>query len=105
MQVGSESGPVATVESGNWGDPYPSLRFVEGTQGSLDPKIESYMDMIVYGSIPPEIAKQRACLISASPDLLRALQGMLEAYDDGCQPDWARPFIEKAHAAIRKAKQ
>lgn len=44
-----------------------------------------------------------ARLIAAAPDLLEALEAMLEAYDDGVGKDWERPYWLKAHAAIAKA--
>lgn len=42
-------------------------------------------------------------LIAAAPDLLQALEGMLEAYDDGVGQDWEQPYRLKARAAIAKA--
>jgi hypothetical protein len=41
---------------------------------------------------------------AAAPELLEALEGMVKAYDDGVQPDWALPYIRAAHAALTKAR-
>lgn len=45
-----------------------------------------------------------AALASASPDLLEALRGMLEAYDDGVGQEWEKPYLQAARAAVAKAE-
>lgn len=53
---------------------------------------------------PGDELEANARLIAAAPDLLEALDGMIEAYDDGAQPEWALPYIRAAHKAIAKAR-
>lgn len=48
--------PIASMESGEWGDSYPSIRMKEGT-GELENQWEAYMKMESYGEIPEEAAK------------------------------------------------
>jgi hypothetical protein len=67
--------PVATVEAGEWGDEYPSLRI---TGDSLDQKVEPFIDMIAYGEIDEETAIANARLIAAAPELYEALESLLE---------------------------
>lgn len=35
-------------------------------------------------------------------EMASALKGLLEAYDDGVQPEWAQPSIKAAHAVLQK---
>lgn len=49
-------------------------------------------------------AEANTTLAAAAPDLLEALDGMIKAYDDGAQPEWALPYIHAAHAALAKAR-
>jgi hypothetical protein len=60
---------------------------------------------IVCSGAPERVAEAEANtdLSVAAPDLLAAVRLMLEAYDDGVQPDWAQPAIKASHAAITKA--
>lgn len=45
-----------------------------------------------------------ARLIAAAPELLEALESMLEIYDDGVGRDWELQAWKDARAAITKAK-
>lgn len=56
------------------------------------------------GGISWDEALTNAHLMAASKELYVALEGLLEAYDDGCQPDWAQPYLQKAYAARAKAR-
>ncbi len=47
--------PVAVVQSGDWGDDYPSIRLVG--ESSLELKAEAYMEQCTYGHIPEELAE------------------------------------------------
>ena len=64
--------PIADVIHGEWGDSYPSLRFVADTT-TLDRKVEAYMEHTAYGSIPESQAVANAHLLAASWDLYEAL--------------------------------
>ena len=75
--VNAEHHPICNVISRQWGDDYPSLRFVEGSP-SIHLKIEAFMDLIAYGEIPEDVAKANARLIAAAPDLLEALETLNE---------------------------
>jgi hypothetical protein len=59
--------------------------------------------MPVAGKVKHDNSEADARLIAAAPELLEALEAMLEAYDDGVGKDWERPYWLKAHAAIAKA--
>ena len=47
--------PIAVVNSGDWGDDYPSVRLIG--ESSLDLKAEAYMEQCTYGHIPEEVAE------------------------------------------------
>ncbi len=68
--------PIADVAHGEWGDSYPSLRFVADTT-TLDRKVEAYMEHTAYGSIPESQAVANAHLLSASWDLYHALDAIV----------------------------
>jgi hypothetical protein len=57
----------------------------------------------VRATIPPEEQKANARLISAAPDLLEALQEVIDAADGG---GWAQldPMLSKQRAALKKAR-
>jgi hypothetical protein len=55
------------------------------------------------GRTSTEECEAVAQLMQVAPELLAAVRLMLEAYDDGVQPDWAQPAIKASHAAIAKA--
>lgn len=61
----SDNGMVCTVEAGEWGDEYPSLRFVEGTS-SIGRQVEPYMEKIPYGKIEEWLAVANARFIPAA---------------------------------------
>jgi hypothetical protein len=110
FMVSGEDHPIATIEHGEWGDEYPSIRLVGP---SLDRKAEAYMDRIGYGNIPEEEAKANARLISSAPELLDSLIAMTAWCDDLCvKVGWTREnatnihmSIDAARAAIAKAEQ
>jgi hypothetical protein len=54
--------PIAKVESGEWGDEWPSIRIVGDT--SFDRKAEAFMEMSAYGSIDEKTARANAQLIA-----------------------------------------
>ncbi len=113
--VNSDHHPICNVINGEWGDDYPSLRFVEGeSEGSIGSKIEAYTEQITYGEIPDEVATAnikfivRAC--NSHYDLLEALEALIDGHPPS-QPtkmvmmhrEWA--LIDKAKQAIAKAKE
>ena len=59
------NGPFATLGIGDWGDDYPSLRFVRedagstACEGGIAVKVEAYMEQMTYGHIPPKLAYDR----------------------------------------------
>lgn len=53
-QIWCSDYPIAFVNSGDWGDDYPSIRLVG--ESSLDLKAEAYMEQCTYGHIPEELA-------------------------------------------------
>jgi hypothetical protein len=66
--VWNDNHPIATVESGEWGDEYPAIR--EGEDGEP----EAYAERIVYGTIDEESAQGNARLIAAAPEMLELLK-------------------------------
>ncbi|MBK59391.1 MAG: hypothetical protein CML01_11380 [Pseudomonas sp.] len=66
--------------------------------------IDDAQDRQVTGWLEPEDAERILKAVNAHDDLLAALKGMLQAYDDGVQSDWALPYVRAAHAAIAKAR-
>lgn len=68
-QVWTDNHPVAVVEHGEWGDTYPSLRLIDGGEGSIAVKVEASMEKIPYGMIPEEVAKANVQLIVALRNL------------------------------------
>jgi hypothetical protein len=78
--VSAKDTPIATVTSGDWGDEYPSLRFVG--EDPFDMKVEAYMEQITYGNIAPEVACANASLIAAAPDLYAACLSLIKCYTD-----------------------
>jgi len=54
-QIWCSDYPIAVVNSGDWGDDYPSIRIVGDS--SLDLKAEAYMEQCTYGHIPEEEAE------------------------------------------------
>jgi len=75
MQIWCDDYPVAVVESGKWGDRFPSIRLVGG---SLSVKAEPYMDMIEYGEIPQEEAEANAAFIVQA---VNSHEALVEALD------------------------
>jgi hypothetical protein len=75
MQIWCDDYPVAVVESGKWGDRFPSIRLVGG---SLSVKAEPYMDMIEYGKIPQEEAEANAAFIVQAVNSHEALVERLQ---------------------------
>lgn len=73
--------PVAVVESGKWGDRFPSLK-IEG--GSLERKVVPFMDLFEYGEIDPETAHANARLIAVAPEMLDALCAIMniDSYEE-----------------------
>lgn len=69
--VSSKDHPIALIEHGKWGDPYPAIRLVG--ESSLDMKAEAYMELIDYGTIDENTALANCHLIAAAPDLHEAL--------------------------------
>jgi hypothetical protein len=78
---GGGSHPVCKAERGNWGDDYPSLRFVKDTggEGSIMPKVEAYMEQITYGTIDLDVARANARLIVRAVNNHDALIKSVEA--------------------------
>ena len=60
-------------------------------------------DLMVMDGKPTEEDRANARLIAAAPDLLEALNGLIEEIDDCAQPsDW--DFYDASRAAIARAK-
>jgi len=58
--------PFVKCVAGDWGDDFPSMRFVDGdSPDTLSPKIETFMNQITYGHIPIELARANARRIVA----------------------------------------
>ena len=114
-QIWAEDGPVATAESGAWGDSYPVLE-IEGHPTSVQASvtIKPAMRLAEYGSLDPEVAAANARLIAAAPDLLDACNKVMAWWTD-VQNDTTGPYGEynvyddepamvvAARAAIAKA--
>jgi hypothetical protein len=75
--------PIAKVESGEWGDTYPSVRPISS---SIEGKFEAYIEKITYGSIDADLAKANALFIVKAVNshdmLVRALRDILNAAND-----------------------
>lgn len=78
-QVWHPDFPVAVVTSGEWGDEYPAIRYIEGT-GMSDTQVEAYMRKLVYGEVGDKLATANAQFIAlartALPVLARAVLAM-----------------------------
>lgn len=72
--------PVATIESGDWGDSYPAIRIK--MPGAINEVAEPYMEKIVYGNIPKEVAEFNIRLITKSPETLKALIELVRDVED-----------------------
>jgi len=101
----AEDHPVAKVERGEWGDTFPSIRFVDGKRpGSINPQVEAYTEMMSYGSVHEDVAEANAKLIAASPDLLEACKGAKKyLQEDLVEP--GRTVFWKLVSAINKAEK
>ena len=75
-QVWTDDYPIAEITVGKWGDDYPALRIVG--ESSLNQKVEAYMEMIEYGEVSEETAQANALLISAAPNMYKALKRIIE---------------------------
>lgn len=72
--INGKNHPICKVESGEWGDTFPIIKQVGPTLlGAYKAEIE----MIAYGNIPKEEADANAKLICAAPELLKALQAIV----------------------------
>jgi hypothetical protein len=76
-QVWSEPAdhPVAIIESGKWGDDYPSIRLVGP---SLNIHAEAYMEQITYGEIGTETAEANVAFIAHSRQDIPFLLGIID---------------------------
>lgn len=106
-QIWSETDdhPVATVTVGEWGDEYPSLRFVEGTT-RLDSKVEAYIERTPYGEVPAPRGAENAKLIvkavNSHAALVSALEGLVGMFHEHENNKWT---ISMNFGAILTAKQ
>ena len=86
--------PVAKVLAGEWGDEYPSLRFIDGScEKSIAPKIEAYTEFMAYGEIPEEQAVANAKLIAKAPamhDQLTSARAIMQKFVDKVDRGMAR---------------
>ena len=104
MQIWSTPGdhPVARVESGKWGDDYPTVK-LEG--GSLDRKAVATMEQITYGEIPIEVAEANARFIvkacNCHDELLEACKRTLWRLDE----DKDSQLISDLKVVIAKAEE
>ena len=69
---------IATATHGDWGDDYPDMRRVGG---SIEGKVETFMNQITYGHIPEETGKANAKYIEQAcnnyPDALNEISRLL----------------------------
>ncbi len=94
--------PIAEVVHGPWGDRYPALRLIGD---SLDIKAEPFIDMIEYGAVDEDTAKDNALLIASAPDLLEALElAVATSYEAGMSGEDDEGWLSVARAAIKKAR-
>ena len=103
LQISGEHHPIAKVISGKWGDEYPSLRFTEGNAGSINPKIEVYMEQITYGTLSEEMAKANARLMVKAPQLLEALEDLVDCLESN--PSYIPEGIDNAKKIILETKE
>ena len=73
MTISCADHPICTVESGTWGDSYPSIR--KGKDG----KQEAFLERIDYGEISMETAKANAEFIVRAVNSHEALVAACEA--------------------------
>jgi hypothetical protein len=100
MQIWCDDYPVAVVESGKWGDRFPSIRLVGG---SLSVKAEPYMDMIEYGEIPQEEAEANAAFIVQAVNSHEALAEACKLLIKSYGRDKYDPAVVAARAALKLA--
>ena len=94
-QVWATDHPVATVESGIWGDSFPTLKM---TGGSFDRKVEAVIEQIEYGEIYEAETAANARLIADAPLLLAEVERLKEENAD------LREKLEKATSIVRQLK-
>ena len=97
-QIWCDDYPIATVNSGKWGDDYPSIRLVG--ESSLDLKAEAFIEQITYGKIPENIARANALLIAAAPDLY---QSCLSALGIMATLNQTKGWVREISGVIQKA--
>lgn len=89
--------PVMIAEHGDWGDTYPAIK-IENPSAINEPAIP-YTEKIVYGHIPPELAKVRIkyAILAANhfKEAVRILQQIIS--DLPSKRDWLDPTLE-SHA-------
>lgn len=73
-----EDGMVAEATKGKWGDDYPSLRFVDG---SIDRKVEAYMEQITYGEVSDEQANANKVFIAHARQDIPALLAHIDSLE------------------------
>ena len=91
-QVWADNCPVATVESGKWGDEFPSIRIIG--ESSYQLKAEPFMDMYEYGEIPEDAAESNAKFIADSHNAIHEVAEMLGTTDEKVVPV-IKPIIAK----------
>lgn len=88
MTINGDDHPIATVESGEWGDRYSALRIVGNEDGHLNLKsigalaVEAYSELISYGTIDPEVAQANLRLMHASPVMYTFIMELAQELGD-----------------------
>lgn len=93
--------PVLTIERGEWGDEWPSLRLVGDS--SFDRKAEAYMEKSAYGNVPDDVADANMHFVVKAANLHYELVAMLDlvqwsAEADRCPVCDASWLRDKSHA-------
>ena len=89
-QVWSTAGdcPVATVESGEWGDTAHTVSIADAGANTLTGTLVARCEprMLVYGDIQPTISDSWVRIIAAAPTMLQALERAAVDMRTGADP-------------------
>lgn len=90
--------PIAIVTVGDWGDEYPAIK-VENPGAIAEPAVP-YIEKLVYGTIPIELALANALLISKSPNMKKLLERAVESRIDDAWIKETRSLLKEMEVPV-----